>query len=72
MSATAGTARTATTPLGDAVVLPYTLPLAAYTVEGRAIVAEAPDGFISIAVSHTSAEEADALTEQVLSSLGSL
>jgi hypothetical protein len=72
VGATVGTARTVKTPIGEAIVLPYTLPLGDLAIEGRAIVAETPDGFVSLAVSHPSAKEADALTEQVISSLGAL
>lgn len=72
IGAKVGTARNATTPLGDAVVLPYTIQLGAYTVEGRLIAAETPNGVAAMGVSHTSAERADALTEQILATLGAL
>jgi hypothetical protein len=62
--------RPATTPLGDAKVVSYRLPMGATTVRGRAIVAETPDGFTTITVSHVDDKDADAIAAQVLETLG--
>lgn len=56
-------------PGGQAMVLPYVLELETANVQGRAIVAPVPGGFTSITVSHINAEDADALTDQILASL---
>lgn len=72
VGAVVGEGSTIATPLGDAIVLPYVLELEAAAVQGRAIVAPVAGGFTSITVSHVTEEEADALTEQILTTLQEL
>ena len=70
IGATVSGIRSSTTPLGAAKVASYRLVMGATTVHGRAIVAEIPDGFTTVTVSHVDDKGADAVTAQVLKTLG--
>ncbi len=61
-----------TTPLGKAVLMPYTLQVGSTKVQGRSIVVGGPNGFATITVSHTSADGADEVTQSVLDTLAPL
>ena len=60
------TPRDETTPLGPAIVVPYTLSSGGNEVKGRSIVLEGPKGFVTITVSHVDDAAADALTATIL------
>lgn len=57
------------TPLGEAIVVPYTLKQGTTTVHGRSIVAPVADGFTTITISHVDTQAADTIADQVLATL---
>ncbi len=69
LGAKTGTPRDETTPLGPAIVVPYTLESGGHEVRGRSIVLEGPDGFVTVTVSHITEKGADAVTSSVLETI---
>ena len=69
LGAKTGTPRDETTPLGPAIVVPYTLASGGHEVRGRSIVLEGPDGFVTVTVSHITDKGADAVTSTVLKTI---
>ena len=50
--------------------MPYSVASGENTVRGRSIVLEGPDGFVTITVSDITDKAAEAVTEQILSTVG--
>ncbi|MDO5736270.1 MAG: hypothetical protein Q4P15_07330 [Propionibacteriaceae bacterium] len=69
VGATPAQGSTQSTDLGEVIVVPYVLELESSTVHGRSILVPVSDGFTSITVSHVTDADAEALTEQLLSTL---
>ena len=69
LGAKTGTPRDETTPLGPAIVVPYTLSSGGHEVQGRSIVLEGPEGFVTVTVSHITEKGADAVTATVLKTI---
>lgn len=72
IGAQAGPGDTRPTPLGEAIVVPYTLKQGTTTVQGRSIVAPVAGGFTTITVSHVDTQAADTIADQVLATLQSI
>lgn len=70
VGATVGTPSEETTPLGPAVVVPYSLTSGSTDIKGRSVVVEGPDGFVTLSISHVSEDLADDVTSTILSTLG--
>lgn len=60
---------TRATPLGEAIVVPYTLKQGTTTVHGRSIVAPVAEGFTTITISHVDTQAANTIADQVLATL---
>jgi hypothetical protein len=69
VGATPGTPSDETTPLGPAILVPYSLTNGQLDVTGRSIVVGGPDGFVTITVSHVDDKKADAVADTLLSTL---
>ena len=70
VGATVGTPSEETTPLGPAVVVPYSLTSGSTDIKGRSVVVEGPDGFVTLSISHVSEDLADDVTSTILSTIG--
>lgn len=70
VGAKTGTPRDATTPLGPAIVVPYSLTSGSNEVKGRSIVFKGPKGFVTVTVSHVDDARADQLASMILSTVG--
>ena len=69
IGATTGTPSDETTPLGPAILVPYSLTSNELDIKGRSIVVGGPNGFVTITVSHVDDEKADAVADTLLSTL---
>ena len=69
IGATTGTPSDVSTPLGPAILVPYSLTSNELDIKGRSIVVGGPNGFVTITVSHVDDEAADAVAATLLSTL---
>ena len=69
IGATTGTPSDESTPLGPAILVPYSLTSNELDIKGRSIVVGGPNGFVTITVSHVDDEAADAVAATLLSTL---
>lgn len=69
IGATTGTPSDETTPLGPAILVPYSLSSGDLDIKGRSIVVGGPNGFVTITVSHVDDKAADAVAATLLSTL---
>ena len=69
IGATTGTPSDETTPLGPAILVPYSLQSGELDIKGRSIVTGGPNGFVTITVSHVDDKAADAVAATLLETL---
>ncbi len=69
LGAKTGTPRDETTPLGPGDRGALHLESGGHEVQGRSIVLEGPDGFVTVTVSHITEKGADAVTSSVLETI---
>ena len=69
IGATTGTPSDETTPLGPAILVPYSLKSGELDIKGRSIVTGGPNGFVTITVSHVDDQAADAVAATLLETL---
>ena len=67
--ATPGTPSDETTPVGPAILVPYSLTNGQLDIRGRSIVVGGPNGYVTITVSHVDEQAADAVADTLLSTL---